>query len=191
MNDLRNGIGIFHDRHHANGDRQFKPARSAGTGIEIKYALMPADARLMRMSVEHRRELGRCWIKVQSVHIVKHINVLALEQHYFSGGQSAAGSAAIYIAADSGDRRYFFQRFQYLRIADIPQVQNVLDPCKCGNDFRTKQSMRVADHSDLHRPKLNRSDQRFLGAVADSGVITGSTIWRGLPGFCGSSIAMQ
>ena len=136
---------------------------------------MAADFGLVRVTEEHRTEFCGCRIEVQRVHIVEHIDVVAFEKQHVGFRKMAAGAAAIDITADGGKRRELFQRFQNSRIADVSEMQNVFDTSEGGEDFRAKKAVRIADDTNLHRPKLNRSDQRLL-VFATSDLMTGLII---------------
>src|ERR1700761_327816 len=123
---------------------------------------MPPDFGLVRVTEDDRAEFCGCRIEMQRVHIVEHVNVMAFEKQYFGFRKTAARAALVDVAADGGNRRELFKRFQNSRIADTAKMQDVFDTCQGANDFRAQQAMRVADDANLHRPKLNRSDQRLL-----------------------------
>ena len=144
----------------------------------------------MRVAIEHRAELGGCRIEIERVHIVEHVDVVAFEEQHVGFRETAARAATIDVAADRSNRGELLKRFQNGRIANVAEMQDSFDTSKGGDDFRAQQAMRIADDANLHRPKLNSSDQR-LRVFAISDLMTGSIIWRGLPGACGSSIAMQ
>ena len=151
---------------------------------------MPADFGLVRVAVEYSAEFCGCGIEMQSVHIVEHVDVVAFEEQHFGFRETAARAALVHVAADGGNRCELLERFENGWVADVAKVQDVFDTGEGGDDFRAQKTMRIADDTNLHRPKLNSSDQRLL-VFATSDLMTGLIIWRGRPGACGSSIAMQ
>jgi hypothetical protein len=169
---------VFFEGEETYGDGEFEAARAAGAGIEIEHTPAMSDVRLVRVAVENRRKPGRGGVEVQGLHIVQHVEVVALKQEDLCFGQTAAGPGAIDVAADGGDGRDGGERLEDFRIADIAKMKDAFDAVERRQDFRAKESVGIADDTQLHRPKLNRSDQRLLDSVV-SGRWTGSIIWRG------------
>ena len=190
MDYFRFRSGALFEIQHADCDGKFESARTAGAGIEIEHAFVAADAGLMRVSIEHGREFGGGWIEMQGVHIVEHVNIVALQKEHIGFWEKAAWAAAIHIAPDRRNRSDLFEGFENGWVADIAEMQDAFNAGEGGHDFRAQQTVRIADDADLHRPKLNMRAQR-VRVFAMSGLRMGSIIWRGLPGAFGSSIAMQ
>jgi len=151
---------------------------------------MPPDFRLVRVAEEDGAEFSGCRIEMQYMHIVEHVDVVVFEEQHFGFRETAARAALVHVAADGGDWGEFLKRFENGGVADIAKMQDVFNAGEGGDDFRAQQAMRIADNANLHRPKLKSSDQRLL-VFAASDLMTGLIIWRGRPGACGSSIAMQ
>ena len=127
---------------------------------------------------------------MQSVQVVKHVDVMAFEKQHFGLRKTAAWTAAIDIAANRRNRRDIAERFQNRGIAHVAEMQDLFDTGESRNDLGPQQAVRIADDAYFHLPKLNRSDQRLFDfALRISGAITGSITWRSAPGLCGSWIA--
>lgn len=142
------------------------------------------------MTVEHHGKFCGSRVKVQSIQVVQHINVMAFEKKNLSFREAAARAGVIDVSSHRRDGRNFQKGFEDGWIAHVAKMQNLIDAGQRGSNFWSQQPVSIADDADLHRLKLKRRPQRLL-AFAGSGFMIGSTVCMSVPGSFGSSIAMQ
>lgn len=179
------------DIQKADCHRQFKAPRPAGTGIEEEYAFATLDMRLMRVSVENCREARRGGIEAQRAEIVQKVEVLLFEKEHVGHGQATARPRAVNVASDGVNRSYFSEFFENGVFADVAEMQDVVDGGKRRDHFGAEEPMSVTHDTDLHSLEPKRWYHFFARGFSPSAWRNGSTIWRKLPGFFGSSMARQ
>src|SRR5215471_3184 len=102
------------------------------------------------MPADHRGETRRFGIKIKRVRIVKNVDVESAQLHYFRLCKTPGPRLRIHIAADGRYWRNLPQLRNNLRCADVPGMKNVLRSTQQLNRFRTKQPMRIGNHSNNH-----------------------------------------
>ena len=135
---------------HADGDGQLKAARAAGARIEVKDTLSVRDVWLVRMAVEDGGESGCCGVKVKRGEVVEQIEVVAFKEKYVCFRQVSTGTGTVDIAANGVDGSDLPERFEYLGVANVAEVKDVVDAAQGGPYLRTQQAVGVADDADLH-----------------------------------------
>ena len=147
----------------------------------------------MGVAEEDGGKPGGCGVKVQSRAVMQHVQIVPLEEDYVRFGQLAAGTGAINVAANRMDRCDAGEVLQYLAVAHISHVKDVLTACQCGACFGTEQSVCITQEAEPHRLKLRIWGQRMNGFFfcVSQGRANGLLICRRVPGRAGSSSAMQ
>lgn len=122
MQDLRGRVEVRFDRQKSNAYREIKAPRAAGARIEIENALAMSYVGFVGVSIENRCKSGCYRVEADSLHIVKHVNVVTFQQQDFCFWQVAARSTSINVAADGGDRGDGGERLEDVGIADVAEV---------------------------------------------------------------------
>src|ERR1039458_4738344 len=148
--NLRFEFTILVHRQQPHRNRQPKPPRAAGAGIEVEHALAAVEVGHVRVAEEHGGELSGGGVQVERVEVVEHVDVAAAEEENLRLRKLAARAVAVHIAADGGDRSDLAQILENGRLAHVAQVQNALDAGEGGGDFGAEEAVRIADDADLH-----------------------------------------
>lgn len=171
--------------------RELKAAGSAGSRIEIEHSLAMLNVRLVRMSVEDDGKACGSWIEMQSSEIVKQIQVVVLKDEDVCCRQATARAGAIDVAADCVDRRSFGQGLEDFVLSYVAEVQNPVDLRKGRDHLGAQETVCVTYDAEFHRSEPKTWYHFFLRGSSVSELRNGSTTWRNLPGFFGSSMARQ
>jgi hypothetical protein len=144
---------VMQDGEHPYCRAEIESFWTAGAGVEIKHALAMFDAGPVGVAVEHGGESRSDGVKVKRSDVVKKIKIVVLEIEDVSFRQTAAWAGAVNIAADCVDGSDMGQGFENCGAADVAQMEDVFDACESGQHFRAKQTVGIADDTDLHRPR--------------------------------------
>lgn len=193
MDDLGAGCCSGFDGEHADCWREVEAAWAAGAGIEVQHTFSPIDAGPVGVAVEDGGEFRRDGIETKRAEIVEQIEVVAFEEQNVGFGQAAAGAVAINVPTYCVKGSDLFESLENRGVADVTQMQDVIDASQGGNHFRTQKTVGVTHDADLHLLKLRTCDQIPLWgfSVRALRARNGSSIWRRFPESLGSSIAMQ
>ena len=78
----------------------------------------------MRMPADDSADVRRRRIEVEFFHIMQHIEEVRLELHCLGRREFGRPLATINVPAHDHDRRDLRQAFQYLRLADVPGMDD-------------------------------------------------------------------
>ncbi len=148
--DLRFELAVLVHRQQPHRHRQLKPSRPARARIEVEHALAFVEVRHMRVAEEHGAKLPGCWVQVQRVQVVEHVDVAAIEKQDIGFRKFTAWAFAVHVPPNRGHRGDLGQLLQNRRLAHIAEVQDALDSGQRRRNLRPQQAMGIADHADSH-----------------------------------------
>lgn len=125
-------------------------AGPATSRVEEQDALAAFDERLVGVAEDDQGDAGGGGVKVKLGDRVEHVDQVSGELDGFGRGQAGAGTGAVDVAANGGDRGDGAEGIKDGRVADITGVEDGVDAGDGGEDLGSEEAVGVGKDGEAH-----------------------------------------